>query len=586
MENTTKVSTEAVKTDSADKDINFVRSELSRLITDPELSELLGEECVSRMSKWDGIISNKMNEPFSLMVIGDFKRGKSTIINAILGKSIAPVNVAPETFTINCISYGDVPSCEAVLRNGKRVTITQDDLARERLMGLLDFFPGELDYIDVRSDAPLLKEIQVVDTPGLSDLDDLDNQVKEFLVKADAVIYVATALSPFSESEQYFIASHIVPQNFSKVFVLVNMIDAMNSMEDIEKVVGRIKEKCSAIIPNAEVYGISGIDEYRRKIGLNRPDIKGYQNYYENEFLKFELALQREIFVQKDTIRKQRVFSMLRQMLNDTLNRLNITSEMIKMDSRKLDELSADFERECTTLAAALESQKPKLILSITEMMQEAEHWMYEFFTKLREDILACRTVANDEDVERHFYSFLMDKVGEAYRRCIEIHQSRLNEIIDDMGSELSRKLGIANLSSAKISCSETVNVNTYVADKVKKAASRGADMEMDFPSTTMPFFRNILKKKRQSEIIDSALENYDDIRNYAIRDLKECYKNFEEFAMAQLDDIYRTQVEIGRETVAQATEMAKNNDNERLCRSLEKASAIVLGAVEVLKKY
>ena len=375
--------------DNAAEDIAFVRGELARLITDPELSAILGDEVVDRMSKWDDIIGKKMNEPFSLMVVGDFKRGKSTIINAILGRSIAPVNVAPETFTVNCISYGETPSVEAVLKNGKRVTLTQDDLSRERLTSLLDFFPGELEYIDVRSDAPILKEIQIVDTPGLSDLDDLDNQVKDFLIKADAVIYVASALSPFSESEQYFIASNIVPQNFSKVFVLINMIDAMNSMEDIERIVDRIKEKCSQIIPGAEVYGISGIDEYRRKIGLNRPDIKGFQDYYENQFLKFELALSREIIVQKDTIRTHRVFSMLRLMLTDTLTRLNMISDMMKMDRQKLDKLSEDFEHECTTLAAALESKKPKIILSITEMQQEAEHWMYEFFTKLREDILA-----------------------------------------------------------------------------------------------------------------------------------------------------------------------------------------------------
>lgn len=573
--------------DNALEDISYVRNELLRLVSDPELSAILGDEVVDRMSKWDNIISKKMDQPFSLMVIGDFKRGKSTIINSILGRSIAPVNVAPETFTVNCISYGETPSVEAVLKNGKRVTLTQDDLSRERLNDLLDFFPGELDYIDVRSDAPILKEISIVDTPGLSDLDDLDTQVKEFLVKADAVIYVASALSPFSESEQYFIASHIVPQNFSKVFVLVNMIDAMNSMDDINKVVGRISEKCSQIIPNAEVYGISGIDEYRRKIGLNRPDIKGFQDYYENQFLKFELALSREIIVQKDTIRTQRVFSMLRLMLTDTLNRLNMISDMMKMDKQKLDKLSVDFESECTSLAAALENQKPKIILSITEMMQEAEHWMYEFFTKLREDILACRTTANDEDVERHFYSYLMDKVGEAYRKCLEIHQSRLNDIINDMGAELSRKLGIESLASVRISCSETVNVNTFVADKIKEAAAQGADREMGFPSATMPFFRNILKKKRQSEIIDSALENYDDIRNSAIKDLKDCYKNFEEFAQAQLDDIYRNQVEVGRETVAQAMEMAQSNsDAEIMSKNLERASEIVIGAVSVLKNY
>ncbi|MBQ8979591.1 MAG: dynamin family protein, partial [Oscillospiraceae bacterium] len=488
--------------DKATRDIEFVRSELRRLISDPELSAILGDDVVTRMKKWDSIIDSKMSEPFSLVIIGDFKRGKSTIINAILGRSAAPVNVAPETFTINRFSYGETASVEAVLANGKRVMLTPDDLARDRLLGLLDYFPGALEYIDVKSDAPILKEIQVVDTPGLSDLDELDYLVKDFLVKADAVIYVASALSPFSESEQYFIASQIVPQNFSKVFVLINMIDAMNSMEDIERIVNHISEKCAQIIPVAEVYGISGIDEYRRKIGLNRPDIKGFQEYYENQFLKFERALKNELITQKDTIRTQRVFSMLSIMMTDTLSRLNMINDMIKMDKEKLERLKNDFEAECTNLQAALDQQKPKILLSITEMKQEAERWMYEFFTKLREDIVTCRSSADDADVERHFYSYLMDKVGEAYRRCLEIHGGRLNDIINEMGTQLSRKLGIQNLASARISCSEAVNVNSFVADKIKQAAQQGSERETGFPSATLPFFRNIMRKNRQSDII------------------------------------------------------------------------------------
>ncbi|MBQ7990211.1 MAG: dynamin family protein [Oscillospiraceae bacterium] len=573
--------------DKATRDIEFVRSELRRLISDPELSAILGDDVVTRMKKWDSIIDSKMSEPFSLVIIGDFKRGKSTIINAILGRSAAPVNVAPETFTINRFSYGETASVEAVLANGKRVMLTPDDLARDRLLGLLDYFPGALEYIDVKSDAPILKEIQVVDTPGLSDLDELDYLVKDFLVKADAVIYVASALSPFSESEQYFIASQIVPQNFSKVFVLINMIDAMNSMEDIERIVNHISEKCAQIIPVAEVYGISGIDEYRRKIGLNRPDIKGFQEYYENQFLKFERALKNELITQKDTIRTQRVFSMLSIMMTDTLSRLNMINDMIKMDKEKLERLKNDFEAECTNLQAALDQQKPKILLSITEMKQEAERWMYEFFTKLREDIVTCRSSADDADVERHFYSYLMDKVGEAYRRCLEIHGGRLNDIINEMGTQLSRKLGIQNLASARISCSEAVNVNSFVADKIKQAAQQGSERETGFPSATLPFFRNIMRKNRQSDIIDCALENYDDIRNSTITDLKECYKNFEIFAVQQLDDIYRTQEEVGRETVDQAIEMARSNESTEIMRkNIERASEIVIGAVQVLTQY
>ncbi|MCR5805899.1 MAG: dynamin family protein [Oscillospiraceae bacterium] len=575
------------KYDNAEYDIELVRRDLKRILRDEELCTILGDDVTTRMKKWDDVIQKKLTEPFSLVIIGDFKRGKSTVINALLGRSVAPVNVAPETFSINRFSYGEHPSVEAVLGNGKRVALTPDDLSRERLLGLLDFFPGSLEYIDVKSDAPILKELQVVDTPGLSDLDELDVQVKEFLVKADAVIYVASALSPFSESEQYFIASQIVPQNFSKIFVLINMIDAMNTMEDIDRIINHIKEKCQEIIPVAEVYGISGIDEYRRKIGLNRPDIKGFQEFYENQFLKFELALSREVIVQKDTLRTQRVFSMLEIMLHDTKNRLSMISDMMKMDREKLEHLQRDFEKECSNLQSALDMQKPKILLAITEMSQEAEYWMYEFFSKLREDILLCRTTVDVGDIQRHFYSYLMDKVGEAYRRCLEIHQERLNRYINDLGAQLSRKLGIQNLSGARVSTSDTVNVNTFVADKIKAAATQGAERSVGFPSASMPFFRNIMKKNKHTDIIDCALENYDDIRTSTIKDLKDCYKNFETYAVQQLDEMYSIQESVGRETVAQAMEMARSNESvERINNSIAHAHEIIDSALKIVSDY
>ena len=570
---------------NAEKDIEFVQEELNRLISDRELCGILGEECTDRIARWNSIITQKRTEPFSIMVIGDFKRGKSTVINALLGQNVAPTNVAPETFTINRISYGDIPATEAVLTNGKRISLMKDDIKRDKLSELLDYFPGQLDYIDVRSDAPILKEVQIVDTPGLSDLDDLDIQVKNFLVKADAVIYVASALSPFSESEQFFIAEHIVPLNFSRLFVLVNMIDSMNSMEDIAKIVNRVQERCDNIMPNAAVYGVSGIDEFRRKIGLNRPDIKGFRSYYENEFLKFEMALRREVIVQKDTIRRQRVFSMLKIMLSDTLTRLTMISDMLRMDRENLDELSVALGEECASLASALENKKPVIRLCVTEMMQEAETWMYEFFSKLREDIVVCRSGTSDQDVEKHFYSYLMDKVGEAYRKCLEIHQNRINDLINDLGNELSRKLGIANLSAQKIASAEMLDYESFaVADTVKQAASQGTgDI---FPSNTLSSFRLIMRKRHQTEIIDTTLENYDDIRNNTIKDLKSVYKKLEDYAYNQLDSIYQAQAEVGRETVAQAMEMVRSTDNENVRKNLERASEIIIGAVEVLKKY
>ncbi len=565
-------------------DIEKIQNYMREILANKPVCRILGEEFTDNLKQWDKAITKRRTEPFSLVVLGDFKRGKSTIINAILGKSIAPVNVAPETFTINSISYGETPTAEAVLSNGQRIMLTADDLQRERLEKLTRAFPESLEYIDIRDNAEILKEIRIVDTPGLSDLDCLDKQVQDYLVNADAIVYVASALSPFSESEQVFLATHIQPMSFSKLFVLVNMIDAMGSMRDIEKIINRVSECCERIVPNAFVYGVSGIDEYRRKIGLNRPDLTGLQEFYENEFLKFEMSLKREIILQKDFIRTQRVITMLNLMLNDTASRIHMVYDMIALDKQKLVDLSEKIDRECHSLAQAIEERRPKIVLSVTEMQQQAEQWMYGFFSKLREDIYEARNQGNPEDVEKHFYSFLVDKVGEAYKKCIEIHEKALNEVLSNMGRELARKLGLANLAEEATAGNGLSDSFVLVSQSVINAA--GADENGSYPSETMSSFKNLLGRRRTTNIIDTALENFDDVRSNAVKDLKSAYKKMAENAIKRFDSLYQTQVEASRDALAQAKEMTESSNNEVIKTHLGKAVAVLDEAADVLRKY
>ena len=58
------------------------------------------------------------NDFFTVVVLGEFKRGKSTFINALLQKELLPVDVLPETATINALIYNDVPKAYVTLNDG------------------------------------------------------------------------------------------------------------------------------------------------------------------------------------------------------------------------------------------------------------------------------------------------------------------------------------------------------------------------------------------------------------------------------------------------------------------------------------
>ncbi len=88
-------------------------------------------------------------------------------------------------------------------------------------------------------------------------------------------------------------------------------------------------------MPNAFVYGISGADEFKRKAQLERTPDKGFREYYETEFFKFEISLSRDIIMQKDIIRTRRVLNMLDQMISETSARLHMFADMTALDRKE-----------------------------------------------------------------------------------------------------------------------------------------------------------------------------------------------------------------------------------------------------------
>lgn len=552
---------------TAEQDIALIRQSLNGVIEDDKIAKVLGNEFLSRLRDWDALIAKKCEEPFTLVILGEFKRGKSTIINALLGKQLAPINVTPETYTINEISFGHVQSVEAILENGQRVPLVLEDITRENLERRMKLFPAKISSVQIKDNAPILKNIRIVDTPGLSDLESLDKQVQEYIVNADAIMYAASCLLPFSETEQIFLASHVQPQRFGMLYVLVNMIDALNSQGDVDKIMRRFKGIAERIVPNAIVYGISGGDELKRKLGQERPLDKGTREFYETQFLQFELSLKRDIIMQKDVIRSKRVLTMLDQMCEEINSKLRIIGDMTEMDKQKLEDRAKEFEAQCTELQKALEDKKPALHLSILEMQQEAESWMYEFFAKLRTSILECRAkddngndIYSPDDIEKYFYSFLMEKVGEAYRTCIECHRDRITELVEKMSRELAAALGIDDMSEVtKAPSVERImmSVNKNVTRSVMGVKLFGTSET--FPPAAMSTFSSILKKKKQTDIIDIALENYDDIRMGIVKDIKTVYQDLEVKAASRLDSLYQYQVEMGRDALNQAKEDRKS---------------------------
>jgi predicted GTPase len=74
------------------------------------------------------LIDKLRQNRFNLVILGAFKRGKSTLINALLGEPILPTAIVPLTSVVTVLGYGEHLNIEVLFQNGERKTISQQEL--------------------------------------------------------------------------------------------------------------------------------------------------------------------------------------------------------------------------------------------------------------------------------------------------------------------------------------------------------------------------------------------------------------------------------------------------------------------------
>lgn len=174
---------------------------------------------------------------YTIVVLGEFKRGKSTLVNALLGTRLLPMDVLPETATINAIMYEETPRLIVVHRDGttKAGEVSYDFLkqysAREAGSDA-----ENVRYIKIGYPCELLKNrIVLVDTPGVSDLNEQRSEVTyQFVPKANAVLFVLDANAPLKKTEKEFIDERLLPLGIHNIIFIINKYDAVDEDEEEE----------------------------------------------------------------------------------------------------------------------------------------------------------------------------------------------------------------------------------------------------------------------------------------------------------------------------------------------------------------
>lgn len=194
------------------------------------------------------------DERFNLVVIGEFSRGKSTFVNALLGKNILPSSKEATTNIISKIVYGEQPKYTLLYKDGRKQEISKEefDLIKAQTedkpdkFALLKNFVGKLrheethvdfgniDHAEISYPLSFCKnQVDVVDTPGTNDLNVGRIEITyRYLRQAEAAILVLTATQPLTRTEKEFLVEQVVGNNIKDIFIVINYKDEVLGAED------------------------------------------------------------------------------------------------------------------------------------------------------------------------------------------------------------------------------------------------------------------------------------------------------------------------------------------------------------------
>jgi small GTP-binding protein len=189
----------------------------------------------------------QLEEPFLLVVVGEFNAGKSAFVNALLGQKALEEGVTPTTTRIGVLRFGE---------RGARQAIS----------------PG-VDLLTVP--AEVLRTLAIVDTPGTNAVRrEHEALTRDYVPRADLVLFVTSADRPFTESERAFLEA--IREWGKKVVVVLNKADLLETSDDVARVLEYVRAEAVRTLGVApEVFPLSARGALRARVAADDAALAG-----------------------------------------------------------------------------------------------------------------------------------------------------------------------------------------------------------------------------------------------------------------------------------------------------------------------
>lgn len=380
----------------------------------------------------------------TVLFCGEFKRGKSSLVNAIIGTELCPTDIGIATSVVTTIKYGAVKKAVRyygnLLENAdslKSEEIEWEDIDKYTMGDVLEIDNTIL--VELSYPSPFLKNgITIIDTPGIGGLDPRHAILTHMaLPKADVIVFVTDACEPLTQSELEFYESKVLSCGKRNV-VLVNKSDILTA-DTLATHVSNTKLQL-AKLGGPEVIPVSA--KYWNKY-VSKKDEK-YLIRSNKDTVLTGITSEVETF-KKTQYKKYR--DMLIAEIDDVYSAISLEIQQLKKDSNDKIIVVEDLQRQQAALSkfrGDLNNPTSQIRLQINSIFEDARNEVQNLIS--HDGTLLTSTEFDDlleserglENEGKWFVAQINDRLQKLSRKVDSRIESAFEEISESIEKEIT----------------------------------------------------------------------------------------------------------------------------------------------------
>lgn len=517
-------------------DIAWTRDFLKEALSKAQEFPHVFQEQARLLEMLPGLVQ-ELDKPPVLAVVGLFKSGKSSTINALLGADIAPTDPRPATAKVTRFRQGmdrvrfyrEDGWVDGTIESFRRFV---DQNARVQDSREAD----AIKYVEVQHPSPLLRDLELIDTPGFgSEFEAHDREAETVLAEASAVAWVIDLRTPLSGKDLERIQRFAVPGQ--PRFSILNFADEVPPSDRV-RIVEDFKRRYASLFWNVFLFS-----------ARVRRDANGGASIKPAQSQHLTLDLERVIL---DRVRSRAAELRVEQVLGNALGAIDVVLATSRSREKDLSLFRGQVESACTGLRESARRRAASMNSNVgTVVTRECKNLFKRRAPKLAKIVKVDEGFFSDDLSIRH--EALLDWVNRSLQDLVDVRQniaSVVEPVFAESFGEMETALGPI-FDAAPDDLSEWVSLAGLMGKQSLEARqilmlSRTADATVAFLQGALTTFHNYITtnghdegflgaigKSAPGELVDflDTMIADEDLCCWIDQDLKQCEPGADSFS-------------------------------------------------------